>query len=243
MDQEKLKKKSEERLAELQKIGRKAAEGCSTLGGSLHYDLLLLLRNDPEIRDAILAVLKPDEKAPDENAANRDDEAFANTPQDEAIDEDAAPRMASDIAPTSEYPTFARQARLLQLVEVDPVLRNDWLLDLDKEWDAKLIRLIAFSAQWDALLQLWERLAERCKQEQRALSSNEHEILNLALANHNLIWRGKQAEFVGTVSGTDFDHKKHERGNAQGNRVVAQWQPGLLNAAKALIKKPLVKTE
>ena len=249
MDQEKLKKKARERLAELQKSGLKAAEGATPPGGSLHYDLLLLLRNDPEIRATMFALLKLADDTADaaiglfhgDAKASADDTSandFATIPE-----EVADPLGANDVAPAAEYPAFARQARLLQLIEADPILRDDWLLDFDSEVDAKLTRLIAFSAQWDALLQLWERLANRCKQEQRSLNSDEHEILKLSLANHNLLWRGKQAELADTASDIDFDHKRHERGNAQGNRVIAQWQPGLLNAGKILIKKPLVKTE
>ena len=105
-----------------------------------------------------------------------------------------------------------------------------------------MVRLIAIASQWDRLLLLWDRLAARCKDEQRSASSTEQRILTRSLELHNLVWQEHQASLQTVQAGASFDPLLHERGTLHGDAVSEQWLPGLRNAAGQLQRKPLVRT-
>ena len=133
------------------------------------------------------------------------------------------------------------ELQFLKLVQTDTELAA-WLLDTEATEGRQLTRLIAMAAQWDQILQLWDRLAERCKEGQRPASIAEKEILTASLSVHNLIWNDKQAYLKSAILGVTYNYEQHERGTTQGDKVNSEWLPGLVNPAGTMQKKPLVQT-
>lgn len=142
---------------------------------------------------------------------------------------------------TAEYQAFGPERELLDCINMDPALKHAWL-SVDEPVERQLVRLIAVASQWDRLLLLWDRLAARCKDEQRDASATEQKILAHCLALHNLVWQERQANLQPVQTGMPFDPLSHERGTLHGDTVSAQWLPGLRNAAGQLQRKPLVRT-
>lgn len=142
---------------------------------------------------------------------------------------------------TVECQAFGPERELLDCINMDPALKQAWL-SVDEPVERQLVRLIAVASQWDQLLLLWDRLAARCKDEQRHASATEQQILARCLALHNLVWHEHQASLQPVQTGTPFDPLSHERGTLHGDTVSAQWLPGLRNAAGQLQRKPLVRT-
>lgn len=140
-----------------------------------------------------------------------------------------------------EHQSFGPERELLDWINTDPALKNAWL-SVDEPVERQLVRLIATASQWDRLLLLWDRLAARCKNEQRGASSSEQKILSRSLELHNLVWQEHQASLQTVQTGTSFDPLSHERSTLLGDAVSEQWLPGLRNAAGQLQRKPLVCT-
>jgi hypothetical protein len=136
---------------------------------------------------------------------------------------------------------LAPELKLLKAVQADAELAATWLWVAESE-GRQLARLLAVLAEWDEILSLWNRLANRCKSEQRAASATELNILQAALALHNLRWRDRAAKLLTVDTGAAFHHETMERGTAKGSTVAEVWLPGLDNAAGQLQKKPVVKT-
>lgn len=234
-----MNKDERKRLDELQDKIRKG-EKYSSLYIS---DLFLLLREDKALRALIREIVarpEPSDGIEDSNASG------------EEYDEEADKRSAYTPPPPATRPTpllmdalsqqLAPELALLQAVRADAELATEWLGEQPDSEGRQLLRLVACAAQWDLLSELWEKLANRCKQGQRAASPDELRILRAALVLHNLRWRGRQAQLAEVTAGTTYDYERHQRGTATGDSVRALWLPGLVNAGGQLHKKPLVQT-
>jgi hypothetical protein len=222
----------------------KAANQATALASkTLTYaDLLFLLREDDNVR----ALIRDVAGAPPAADLDITDEA------DDVADGDEPPNhsAARPPLPSLEQAAYAADAlreqlrtelKLLRMVQADAEIAADWLGEQIDE-GRQLLQLVVCAAQWDVLSDLWDKLASRCKQQQRVASSEELYILQTALALHNLRWRGRQARLVDVVVGTTYDYERHQRGATTGDCVRAQWLPGLVNAGGQLQKKPLVQT-
>lgn len=204
--------------------------------------LLLLLRENETVRalihdiataapvSATSAVHESDEVA-DRTAAAGQGAALPQPPGAESF---ATPvdTLRAQLAP---------ELTLLKLVQADADIGAEWLGEQTGE-GRQLLQLVACVAQWDMLSDLWDRLANRCRQQQRMASADEMYILKSALELHNLRWRGRQARLADVAAGTAYDYERHQRGTPTGERVFAQWLPGLVNAGGQLQKKALVQT-
>ncbi|MBB1077301.1 hypothetical protein HUU62_23120 [Rhodoferax sp. 4810] len=206
----------------------------------IYTDLLLLLQYDADIRAAVRAIVS----SQDDNQAQltlqptlaKQGELMRNIPP-----------MKSHSSPLATKPDPLREQlkselTLLTQVKNDADLAAWWRVNTNDNEGRQLLQLVALAAQWDQVLQLWERLAARCKENQRPATAIERAILSGAVQIHNLIWRDKQAELQSVTIGTPFDYKNHERGAAKGEVIRDEWLPGLRNAAGDLQKKPLVAT-
>jgi len=217
--------KEVKRLEELQ---RAAMAGVASFGGNnlTMADLLLMLRHDPGLRTLIAEIARAPQDAQPAQAAQPAPPPIALAPAPGAGLEDG----------------LAGPLRLLALLEGDQVLCTDWLGSLQPGDAGQLTRLIANAAHWDRIEALWDVLAQRCKQEQRAATADETAVVRESMHIHNLLWEGRHATVVSAAAGAAFDFGVHERGNAAGQQVCATWLPGLKNAAGQLRKKTLVHT-
>jgi len=203
-------------------------------------DLLLLLREDSNVRTLIRDIVT----MPVASAASEQRDvarAEGETTADHLV---SMPQTAATVltsAPDALRAQLAPELSLLELVRADPDIAAEWLGEQTNE-GRQLLQLVACAAQWDVLSDLWEKLASRCKQGQRAATADELYILQTSLALHNLRWRGRQARLVDVGIGAAYDYERHQRGTTTGDRVHAQWLPGLVNAGGQLQKKPLVQT-
>lgn len=132
------------------------------------------------------------------------------------------------------------ELKLLKAVKADAELTEAWLWAAESE-GRQLVRMLAMLSEWDEVLSLWSRLADRCKNDQRAATRAELGILLTALELHNLRWRDRAASLLTTEIGASFHHDTMERGTTKGSTVAEVWLPGLENAAGQALKKPLVK--
>ena len=228
------------RLATLQDD---AKQGTTLASETLTFaDLLLLLREDNNLRTLIRDIVA----MPRAVAASDEHDADRVTDEPNTADHRAGATVFPATESTSPLvDTLREQLRpelmLLQLVRADTDLADDWLGGHTDE-GRQLLQVVACAAQWDVLADLWDKLASRCKQAQRAANADELYILQTSLALHNLRWRGRQARLVEVSVGTAYDYERHQRGTTTGDYVCAQWLPGLVNAGGQLQKKPLVQT-
>lgn len=132
------------------------------------------------------------------------------------------------------------ELKLLKAVKADAELTEAWLWAPESE-GRQLVRLLAMLSEWDEVLSLWSRLADRCKNGKRAATRAELSILQMALDLHNLRWRDRAARLLTAEIGATFHHETMERGSDKGSTVAEVWLPGLENAAGQALKKPLVK--
>lgn len=136
---------------------------------------------------------------------------------------------------------LAPQLELLRLLQDDPTLAPGWLDETDSQGH-QLVRLIAIAAHWERILELWERLAEICRQNRQAADASALQLLGGCLAIHNLIWTTRQARLVQVETGSPFDYRLHQRATQTGETITAQWLPGLANAGGEIQRQPLVST-
>jgi len=134
------------------------------------------------------------------------------------------------------------ELELLHKIRADAELSALWLGDSNENEGRQLARIIATAAQWEELLQLWDRLAARCKARQAAITEDERSILQSSLNIHNLRWHDRQARLESVTDAAEFDYRRHERATPRGETIAQEWLPGLINAAGELQKKPLVQT-
>lgn len=220
---------------------RKLTEDSYYLERLTYPDLLLLLKKDKKIRKLICAIM--DKESEDEGADDSPDIALESATRQPMVRPPVESRQRSPaVAQEPLRQALAPELTLLQCIKSDVDLAGFWLRDSHDTEGRQLVRLIATAAQWDQVLQLWDRLAERCKVAQRAATAEERQMLAACLDIHNLIWQDRQAVLQSAESGVDYDFRQHERGVAKGDHVSAEWLPGIVNAAGQLQKKPLVRT-
>ena len=238
------------RLKELRDDASKRVRGWVQL---TFADLLLLLREDEQVRNLIRAIVAPP-------ATHSSNDEVPTTPQHGVDDDDddergmPAPPLRT---PTARIPAvapapvpvdalrqqLAPELALLHAVRADTDMAATWLgAATDEDEGRQLLRVVVCAAQWDLLSELWEKLASRCKQDQRAANAAELTMLRAALALHNLRWHGRKAQLAEVAAGTPYDYDRHQRGTPSGDTVRALWLPGLVNAGGQLHKKPLVQT-
>ena len=246
-------KREKERLEKLQSEAGKEA-GSHSYEKLTFPDLLLLLRNDDALRALIRMIVDQPVDAPEESADVQDaPEDLA----DEPVEAPPLPKQAMSAlwftpAPPPPAPPpapvdplrrqLATQLALLQAVRADEELAAQWLGTDQEDEGQQLVRLIARVSQWDTVVDLWDFLANRCKQRHHAASPAELQILACAVQAHNLRWRGRQAIIHSAETGAPFDYRHHQRGTSTGETIRAQWLPGLINAGGERQKNPLVQT-
>lgn len=224
-------------------------------------DLILLLKGSAVLRGLIAdiaATPRPAAAAHTSPMAVRHD---APNEEDDAADPFfSPPQPAVEAKPSGRFPWSAAPApapapvlppdalrsqlhaelALLARVKADAELAATWLGDTPATEGQDLVRLIACAAQWDTVLTLWDKLASRCKADQRPATAAEQAILVGGVTLHNLTWRDRQAALLTVEVGTPFDYEAHDRGTPQGQVVKSVWLPGLRNAAGQTQKKPIV---
>jgi len=200
-------------------------------------DLLLLLRHDPTLQQlvrSLTAVTTPQAEAV-EGSPRASDQPPAGSPISAL-----APPVAPPADPLRQQ--VGAELGLLQALRTDSKLASEWLSAEPESEGRQLVRLIARAAQWDVVLELWDTLALRCKTQQRAVSTTELNLLQGALALHNLRWQDRQAALLECQVGADYDYRRMQRATPSGETVRALWLPGLRNAGAEVQKLPLVQT-
>ena len=203
-------------------------------------DLMLLLQHDSKLRGLIFEIAASQGKGEEETS-----ESHPAAPRKSTVE----PEEASLLSPPPPAPVdllrtqLANQLALLAAVRADETLAKDWLLPDGENEGQQLIRLIARISQWETVMDLWDLLANRCKQDKRAASSTELNILTMAVSVHNLRWQGRQAKICDAEIGSPFNFRHHQRGGTlTGETILAQWLPGLTNAGGEIQKTPLIQT-
>lgn len=247
-----MSKQERKRLEKLQSEAGKEA-GAFSLERLTLPDLLLLLRNDDELRALIRTIVEQPVEEEDSANVQEAPEEIVDEPVEAPPPKPAIQTFWSAPAPPPPAPPppapvdplrrqLATQLALLQAVRADEELASQWLGTDQEDEGQQLVRLIARVSQWDTVMDLWDFLANRCKQGKRAASPAEHQILAAALAAHNLRWIGRQAGFRHVEVGAAYDFRHHQRGTSTGDTVRAEWLPGLTNAGGEMQKPPLVQT-
>lgn len=140
--------------------------------------------------------------------------------------------------------TLASERKLLTQVQQDPILSEILLhRHQNSSENQQFIALIANAAQWNTIEILFDKLAQRCKDEQRPAHASELDILQQCLAIHNLIWQNQTAQLRSISIGTPYDYKKHNSSNGRGDTIAAEWLPELLNTSGKTSKPALVQTQ
>lgn len=198
---------------------------------TLRDALLTLLASDPDVRQAVLELVAPSAVV------------VAPEPAPERVEApvDVAPLVALPAAPDPLRTELAAQLTVLATLAADPDLASAWLVDGDSE-GLQLARLLASAAQWERLLELWDVLAERCKDAARPATAVELSILEGCLSIHNLIWRDRQAQVCSVEAGVEYDYRLHQRASLRGEVITQQWLPGLANAGGERQRLPLAAT-
>lgn len=198
-----MSKQERKRLEKLQSEAGKEA-GAFSLERLTLPDLLLLLRNDDELRALIRTIVEQPVEEEDSANVQEAPEEIVDEPVEAPPPKPAIQTFWSAPAPPPPAPPppapvdplrrqLAAQLALLQAVRADEELASQWLGTDQEDEGQQLVRLIARVSQWDTVMDLWDFLANRCKQGKRAASPAEHQILAAALAAHNLRWIGRQA--------------------------------------------------
>ena len=201
-------------------------------------DLLLLLRHDPMLQQLVRSLTAV--ATPQAEAVEASPGASAQAPGQAAIPVLAAAPAAPPTDPLRQQ--VGAELGLLQALRTDSKLAGEWLAAEPESEGRQLVRLIARAAQWDVVLELWETLALRCKTQQRPVSTTELNLLQGALALHNLRWQDRQATLLECQVGADYDYRRMQRATPSGETVRALWLPGLRNAGAEVQKLPLVQT-
>lgn len=191
--------------------------------------LIKLLKNDSDIRELICEIAKS--------------EAPSNVQSDQMTVEQVPIVIEAPTIVDSLRQQLTAELDLLKYLENDQELRHHWLGTTLPDTEGEQLRqLLAIAAQWERILQLWDFLATRCKQAQRAATPAEQVLLAGSVAIHNLIWTDKAACLFSAELETTYDYQQHERATPKGNIVIEEWLSGLKNPAGQIQKKPLVKT-
>lgn len=243
-----LNKHEENRLTTLQVAAAKIIDSHPSSSETLTVrDLMLLLRHDNTVRQIIQEISR---NYISDDSFTSIEEAVDNTPEKQVpvpafatiLQHPATASVVDAKKPDILRTDLAPELQLLRLVNKDPELARAWLGEEEESEGRQLVRLVAVASQWNQILLMWDRLAERCRQAQRKATHDELSILGSSLDLHNLIWDGKAAEMQHANLGDSFDYDYHERGRSTGDDVRGEWLPGLISAAGMRQRKILVAT-
>ena len=211
-------------------------------------DLLLLLREDPDVRSLIINIFNGD----DTDTVIQQHEEVQQQPTRIEYRE-VIKEVVKEVPVTVEVEKIVEkkildplrnelknELSLLKAVQKDKELAQLALLDKEASEGQQLMRLTAVFSDWGEILRAWDRLKDRCKKEKRPHTLSELDILTGLLALHNLRYQEHQAELVMATVGEKFNHDQHERGTPKGQTIETVWLPGLRNTGGELQKKPLV---
>lgn len=134
---------------------------------------------------------------------------------------------------------FESYYRLFQAVEQHPQLRP---ILLANRAQANLLTLVSNAAQWENLLRVWDELASQCKKG-RGLTEDEQAALHACMDLYNQTLNDQRAHFESVEMGVAYDYEKHSQANNKGDQIVEQLLPAIVNAAGAVVRKPLVVTK
>ena len=252
-------KDERKRLERLQEDGPKGVNG-TFLKDLTYPDLLLLLEADLAIQKLIREIVQPmlaASEGKETSAAESGEDSSATDSVRHHIKLPVPPPPIIKIEKVIEkVPYEVRvevpvhdplrgqllpELKLLQAVKADTELAGAWL-EANESEGRQLMRLLSMVSEWEEVLRLWSRLADRCKKYQRTATEVEFQILQAVLAFNNLRWRDRSASLVFAKVGAEFHHETMERGTPKGSMVQAVWLPGIANAAGQVQKKPVVKT-
>ena len=139
--------------------------------------------------------------------------------------------------------SLAQELHFLEVVNQDAEIKQMCLAGAGDEEGSQLVQMLARAAQWDEIEKLWDLLAQRCKNDQRAASEDELLMLTSALAVHNRIWQERKASLLQSKSAGQFNFEQHERViEKKGELITGQCLPGLINAADKVTRRCLVRT-
>lgn len=211
-------------------------------------DLLLLLREDPDVRSLIINIFNGD----DTDTVIQQHEEVQQQPTRIEYRE-VIKEVVKEVPVTVEVEKIVEkkildplrnelknELSLLKAVQKDKELAQLALLDKEASEGQQLMRLTAVFSDWGEILRAWDRLKDRCKKEKRPHTLSELDILTGLLALHNLRYQEHQAELVAATVGDKFHLEQHERGTPKGQTIETVWLPGLRNTGGELQKKPLV---
>lgn len=211
-----------------------------------YADLVRLLKEDDHIQALILNLLshktepKVDPLPVETKKLSGPDNHISHNDLNVELSARAIPHQPA-IDPLRQE--LASELSLLKILITDNELCDFLLGTVPASEGQQLKQFFAVAAQWDRILQLWDFLANRCKQAQRRVTYDEHRLLLGSLKMHNLIWADKAACLFSIEIATTFDYRQHERGNPKGEQIIEEWLPGLKNPGGQMQKKPLVKTQ
>jgi hypothetical protein len=210
--------------------------------------LLELIKFNKEVHRLIRQIMAPVDHVDGDDEPDHTTEIAAQANCIKAVELSAAPAtICLAAAPEPAQPKdllrdeLIMELNLLDAVKADADLAEAWLM-ADESEGRQLVRLLAIVSEWDEVLRLWGRLADRCKNGRRSATDEEVGILEAVLHFNNLRWRDRSAALVSAKVGADFRHEEMERGTPKGNAVEEVWLPGIANAAGQIQKKTLVKT-
>ena len=186
--------------------------------------LVQLIESDPMIRQAICKLMT--------QVFACDSPKDNNKAENIRVDDDA---LASK---NKKEPSIA--ALLLSLVQEEPDILASWL-NLEDTRELAEARVIACSADFERVLNLWDDMGKKCKQSESQVNNDQHQLLITVISIYNLTLSDRQAETVDVEIGTDFDFEIHKDIGSSGKKIIEQLMPGLKNPAGKLMRKPLVK--
>lgn len=137
---------------------------------------------------------------------------------------------------------LASSLNVLNLVKNDADFSTWWVSANDSEGE-QMLKLTAVLAQWRNIEDVWDKLANRCKDEKRSATESELALLHGAVALFNKsLSNNNQARLISVRLGDEYNYEKHQRGTSQGDKITAEWLPSLQNSAGELVKKVVVAT-
>lgn len=147
--------------------------------------------------------------------------------------------LADAQAHNSTEPTLA-------FLRNDPPLAQTMdLANLPADNTQALIQTVAVLAQFDNLKRLWEALKDRCEANKRAVTDNEHALLQAALAWHNHNWRSLPLRLIDVTAASRYDYETQLRSRhvTKGETVATMYLPGIADGSGKTLCKALVQTQ
>jgi hypothetical protein len=195
-----------------------------------YADLCLLLTHDQVLRELVLAA----------TTINRHEPALPFN-QEMQVPIDKRRREIKPVAAAVPlHIELEKQLNMLAILKQDIELQTLWLGQSTATNQSPLVKVIAISANWDRILELWDIIAARCKKTANPANTAEMTILFGAIDIHNHIWQGTAVTVNHAVVGGKYDFNTQTRINNGGEVVLIELLPGICNAAGEQQRKPLI---